>query len=513
MCGGTTMPGETTMHFENLMGRIRLRRSRGIGLIGCVVVLGFVVVQWCPAEQVKPNIVLIMADDLGYGDLSCYGNEKFATPHLDRMAGEGMRFTNFYASGPVCSPTRAGLMTGRYQHRAGIPGVVFAAFDRNRHHGIHDAELTLAEVLREVGYATGIFGKWHLGYAPSFNPMNHGFDQFIGYVSGNVDFQNHIDGVGVFDWWQGRGLKDEPGYTTHLITRHAVEFIKAHRDEAFFCYIPHEAPHYPFQGPDDPAFRIRGQVVKEVRTQEHKRRAYREMIQELDAGIGEVLKTLSDLGLAEQTLVFFCSDNGATSAGSNGPLSGFKTQLWEGGIREPAIAWWPGTIEAGSTTDQVSWTIDMMPTIVDLAGAAEVLPGDRALDGHSLTGTLKGAKTTTSRTLFWEYGGYKAVRDGDWKLLVTPKQQETKRNRREQASDQVRDQVRDRVLEAESPADGLDDNIHLFYLQHDIGERTNLAATDRRRVNKMLRQWRDWYSEVNRHPSSQPSEPIKNPFQ
>ena len=162
----------------------------------------------------KPNMILIMADDLGYGDLSCYGNEAYKTPRLDQMAAEGLRFTDFHSSGPVCSPTRAGLLTGRYQQRSGIPGVINASFKENRHHGLHASEITFPELIQDAGYQTAMFGKWHLGYRERFNPMHHGFQTFRGYVSGNIDYHSHIDRMGVFDWWNGTHLEDEKGYST-----------------------------------------------------------------------------------------------------------------------------------------------------------------------------------------------------------------------------------------------------------------------------------------------------------
>ena len=184
-----------------------------------------------PAE--RPNFIVILADDMGYGDASCYGGKRFATPHLDRMAAQGMRFVDFHSSGVVCSPTRAGLLTGRYQQRAGVPGVINADPAKNRHHGLQLAEVTFAEALRAAGYRTALFGKWHLGYDKKFHPPHQGFDEFRGFVSGNVDYIAHIDRMGFADWWQGRELKDESGYSTHLITEHAVRFVESNKDAPF----------------------------------------------------------------------------------------------------------------------------------------------------------------------------------------------------------------------------------------------------------------------------------------
>lgn len=368
------------------------------------------------AEPSRPNFVIVLADDLGYGDLSCYGNERFATPHLDAMAKDGLRFTDFHSNGPVCSPTRAALLTGRYQQRAGIPGVVKADPKANRHHGLHTHENTFAERLGKAGYATAVFGKWHVGYDPKFNPVHHGFDEFRGYVSGNVDYISHIDQAGFVDWWKDDELVPEEGYSTHLITRHAVRFIREHTDEPFCVYVAHEAPHYPFQGPDDPPQRSPGNAKRPKQSQKEILAAYATMVREMDKGIGDIRSTLDELGLAKNTLVFFLSDNGATSNGSNGGLRGFKGSVWEGGHRVPAIACWPGRIEAGRESAVLGIGMDLMPTMIDLANVDA--PTDRPFDGISLADELLGKATDhTARELAWEYNGA-AIRRGDWKLVA-----------------------------------------------------------------------------------------------
>jgi arylsulfatase A len=415
------------------------------------------------ATSAAPNFVIIMADDLGYGDLSAYGGW-IETPHLDRMAKEGMRFTDFHSNGNVCSPTRAALLTGRYQHRAGIPGVVYAQENKDVHyHGLQAVENTFAEVLREAGYRTALFGKWHLGYYPRYNPVNHGFDEFVGYVSGNVDFISHVDGGLRFDWWEGLEMSREEGYTTHLITRHGVDFIKANAGAPFCLYLPHEAPHSPYQGPGDPPVREVGRKTgKEVKGDEIKR-AYREMVQEMDEGIGEILDTLREAGVAENTLVFFCSDNGATSSGSNGALRGQKGTDWEGGHRVPAIAWWPGKIEPGTTTDQLAISFDLMPTMLELAGLAA--PADRPLDGESLVPVLLEGKGIGPRRLIWNGA---AVRDGNWKL----------------------------VIEKGEPL--------LFDLANDPGEEKDLADRHVERVARMMSTLKEWTREMEETATPQP---------
>ncbi len=423
-----------------------------------------------------PNIVVIMADDLGYGDISSYDGW-IDTPRLDRMAGEGMRFLDFHSSGNVCSPTRAGLMTGRYQQRAGIPGVLFANPARPSHDdGIEAGELTLAEALRARGYATGVFGKWHLGYRARFNPVRHGFDEFRGFVSGNIDYHSHIDTMGRADWWRDDELSPEEGYATHLVTEHALRFIDGHRDRPFFLYLPHHAPHYPFQGPDDPADRAVGDEFDPRGSVANRRRAYRDMVREMDAGIGEVLDAIEAHGIADRTLVWFFSDNGAAQWGSNAPLRGLKATDWEGGHRVPSIAVWPGRIPAGTESAQLASTLDVMPTLLALVGTgagetpegagATALP---AFDGIDLSPALLRRESLPPRQLFWGADGTfwngAAVRDGPWKLVI------------------------DRH-------DGTPGPPMLFNLDDDLGEQEDLAAAHPDRVDRLLAALDAWRADV-----------------
>jgi arylsulfatase A-like enzyme len=366
----------------------------------------------------RPNIVVIMADDMGYGDLSCYDG-RIETPRLDALAQNGMRFTDFHSSGPVCSPTRAGLLTGRYQQRANVSGVVNADPEMAVHHtGLRpDDEITFAELLNRAGYATAVFGKWHVGYHKRYNPLHHGFDEFRGFVSGNIDYISHYDRMGIFDWWNGLEKVQEEGYSTHLITEHATRFIEENRDEPFCLYVAHEAPHRPYQKPgDDPVRREGEHGLWNDRKQPHAENAYCVMVEELDKGVGKIVDTLKEHDLAEDTLVFFFSDNGANRFGSNGPLRGHKGSVWEGGHRVPAIAWWPGQIEPGSETDATAISIDLMPTMLDLASVPA--PYGHELDGVSLRPVLLKGEALPERTLFWEFRDRAAVRRGPWKLVV-----------------------------------------------------------------------------------------------
>ena len=425
------------------------------------------------ADDERPlNFVVIMADDLGYGDLSTYGGW-IDTPSLDRMAAEGLKFTDFHSNGAVCSPTRAALMTGRYQQRAGVPIVIFAPEDRPTHvDGLQDGEWTFAEALHDAGYATAIFGKWHLGYYPHYNPVRHGFAEFKGYVSGNVDFFSHVDGAGRFDWWHDEEVSDEPGYVTTLIDQHAVRFLEERQGEPFCLYVAHEAPHFPYQGPgDDPAgFRsVGGFSGRQDLTGEQIKQKYREMVVEMDRGVGSILDTLNRLGIAERTLVLFFSDNGATPDGSNGALRGHKSSVWEGGHRVPAIAWQPGTITAGGETDQLAATMDIWPTLAELSGARA--QPDLPLDGVSLVPVLQGSSVERG-PVYWSFMDGLAMRDGDWKLVTGE--------------------------------DG-DEQPKLFNLAADLGEETDLAEQEPERTSLMLSQVREWLEEVEADATPQPS--------
>ncbi|WP_373513326.1 sulfatase-like hydrolase/transferase, partial [Persicitalea sp.] len=327
----------------------------------CILTLG--VLAWGVVySQSRPNVVLILADDMGYGDLGCYGGTTIPTPHIDALARGGMRFTDFHSNGVVCSPTRAALLTGRYQQRAGVPEVI-TVDPKYDELGLPLSETTLAEVVKKAGYDTAIFGKWHLGYQKRYNPTYQGFDAFRGYVSGNVDYQSHLDAPGRADWWSGAHLEDEPGYVTDLVTKHGVEFIERHRDRPFLLYLAHESPHYPYQGPDDPAFRKPNGKNQSQGPRQDVETAYREMIVSLDEGVGRVVAALKKAGLEKSTLIIFCSDNGPTGPGLAGPLRGRKGTTWEGGHRVPGIFYWPGRIAAGLVTDETALTMDILPTV------------------------------------------------------------------------------------------------------------------------------------------------------
>lgn len=406
------------------------------------------------AVRARPsNIIVVLADDMGYGDSSVYDGW-IKTPAMERMAREGLTFTDFHSSGVVCSPTRAGLLTGRYQQRAGIPGVVNADPKHPDHkRGLRREEWTFAEGLREAGYRTALFGKWHVGYDVQFNPLHHGFDEFRGFVSGNIDYQSHLDRMGTRDWWHGKELVDREGYLTDMITTDAVRFIADNKDRPFCLYVAHGAVHSPIQAPDTPAVRGDNKGPKDTRPRDEKVKL---MMKSLDDSLGAILDAVRQNGIAGSTLVLFFSDNGGAAHMRNDPLRGGKGQVWEGGHRVPAIAWWPGTIKKGQKTDQSCISLDVMPTMLDLAGVEQ--PTERKLDGVSLLPLLRDRERLGPRKLYWN--GV-AMRDGKWKLVV-----QKKRNL-------------------------------LFDLSVDLAEKHDVSAQHPERVQAMLQALAAWREDVN----------------
>lgn len=417
----------------------------------------------------EPNVVLIMADDLGYGDVSCY-NGWIKTPHIDSIAKGGIRFTDFHSNGTICSPTRAALMTGRYQQRAGIPSVIAADLQHPTHHrGLQLNETTIAEAFRRQGYACAIFGKWHLGYFPNYNPTLQGFDKFVGYVSGNIDFHSHVDQSGVFDWWHDMQPTIEKGYSTHLITAHAVKFIKENHTRPFFLYVPHEAPHYPYQGPMDSPDRTVGGEFNNKGSRTDTKEAYREMVIEMDKGIGKILDALREASIVENTIVVFCSDNGATTLGSNGALRGFKGTNFEGGHRVPCVIQWPGHIDANIESTQLMATMDFLPSLFGMAGFK--LPKQLKLDGIDLSDVILTKQEPIVRSMVWNGT---TIRRGHWKYMAPQK-----------------------GLAAES----------LFDLSAEVGESTNLIAESPRMAHAFRLELEMWRRDMERTKTAQPAPP------
>lgn len=382
-------------------------------------------------EGQPPNFVVIVADDLGYGDLGCFGSQSIATPRLDAMAREGIRFTDFYTAAPFCSPSRAALLTGRLPARCGVPYVLFPA----EHHGLPNDEITLAELLRERGYATACIGKWHLGWDESFRPLRHGFDAFFGLPYSNDSTEwavgerfMQVMGLVPLPLIDGEGIVEAPvnqSSLTQRYTERATDFIRRNRERPFFLYLPHTMPHVPQYASLQFAGRSKAGL-------------YGDVVEEIDWSAGVLFDVLRELKLDERTLVIFTSDNGAPArsqiqsakpaktagrfpgrdlAGSNGPLRSGKGTTFEGGIRVPAIAWWPKTLNAGQILAEPVSTLDLFPTIAALAGATPSRP--RILDGQDLSQFLIQAKPIPSRTLFHYFGPQlQAVREGKWKLFL-----------------------------------------------------------------------------------------------
>ncbi len=352
------------------------------------------------AAQERPNFILIFADDLGYGDLSVYGATRHRTPHLDRMAAEGIRLTDFYVPMPFCGPSRGTLLTGRYPFRTGLVANPSPDAGRNAI-GLPPSEITIAEALKPLGYATAAIGKWHLGHIEQYLPRTQGFDEYYGIL-----YSNDMRPVQLVE---NETVAQYPVLQTELTrdyTRRALDFIDRHLDQPFFLYLPHAMPHKPLAASAD------------FYTPETPGDLYSDVIRELDWSVGEVLAKLRDSGLDENTFVFFTSDNGATYGGSNGGLRATKGSSFDGGLRVPAIARWPGTIPPGRVSQELAASIDIFPTIVRAAGAAP--PADRVIDGRDILPLLAGRVDVSPHEAVFAMGGeeLKMIRSGRWKLHV-----------------------------------------------------------------------------------------------
>jgi arylsulfatase A-like enzyme len=413
----------------------------------------------------RPNIVVIVSDDQGMGDVGCYGAKDILTPNLDRLAAEGVRFTDWHANSPVCSPSRAALITGKYPQRAGIPEILFSKPDFAVP-GLRKGGKTLASELRAAGYGTAAIGKWHLGSAPGSRPLEQGFDEFFGFYSGWIDYFSHrfytLGGQPVYhDLWRNeKEVWHEPEYQTELLAREAREFLARQKaDRPFFLYLAFGAPHYPMMAPAKYLDRFSASMDRD-------RRLHAAMVAALDDAVGEVLRALP----SDNTIVFFQSDNGATEevradhegrryrGGSNGIYRGHKGSLFEGGTRVPAILRWPGRAQAGRVSRDLCAGMDLMPTLLKAAGAT----APDGLDGRDIF-------STAPRRVFWEYTGQTAVRDGNWKLI-------------------------DRPREALNEPPG--QKAMLFNLASDPGERQDLAARHPGRVRELRQAIDEWRARI-----------------
>ncbi len=427
---------------------------------------------YAEAQEQRPNIVLIMADDLGYGDVGSYGSTVNRTPNIDKLAAGGLRLTDFHTNGPMCSPTRAAMLTGQYQSRFGRRFEA-ALSGANHDAGLPPEAVTIAEILGENGYATGMFGKWHLGYDSPYLPTEQGFDEFRGLISGDGDYHTRVDRSGNADWWKNASLAPEPSaYTTDLITRDSVAFIESHRDGPFFLYVPHLAIHFPWQGPEDPPHREVGTNYQKdkwgiIPDRSNVSPHITAMVESLDNSVGEIIAAIEKNGLTENTLVIFTSDNGGyrdyaggfENISDMGPLRGQKATLYEGGHRVPAIFSWPGKI-APAVSDETVMTFDLFPTFIELAGISP--DKANASDGTRLSDLLFQSEPLADRRFFWRMRADKAVREGPWKLV-----QRSKR-----------------------PTE-------LYHLGNDVGETTNLADAEPAIVKRLLGELSKWEADVD----------------
>ncbi len=426
------------------------------------------------AKQPVPNIVLIVVDNLGFHDTACYGNQEVQTPHIDRLAAQGVRCTNFYTASPTCTVSRASFLTGRYPQRHGLVHQLVTnkrrKIDENLGVGLRHTERLIPQFLKARGYATACVGKWNIGFAPGSRPTERGFDEFLGNVSGNIDYYTHVY-KGRNDVY--RGTEPEPNqgrYSTDLYADTACDFIRRNAHQPFFLYLPFNAVHYNnpantapgvecvWQAPDE-AFRAYGYSPQ---TRDVKQRYYA-TVTALDTGIGRVLQQLDSLDLTDNTLVILFADNGAFRAqinyASNSPFRTETDMIYEGSIRVMALARWPGRIKPGRVCDELLVTLDVLPMI--LTAAKTPLPADRTIDGYDPTAVLAGESPSRHEALFWDYGGSQAVRCGNRKLILPKK----------------------------GPPE-------LYDLAADPGETANLAEKQPDLVTKLRRRFDDWAHKV-----------------
>ena len=425
-------------------------------------------------QQPRANIVLIVSDDLGYADLGMYGGKDIPTPNIDRIGRTGVRFTNAYVSGPYCSPTRAGLMTGRYPQRFGYEFQPEGAFstDGSTEFGLPPIERTIAERLKAVGYRTALYGKWHLGRAPAFHPMRRGFDEFYGFLGGQHSYMS-VGAETSNPLLEGHTPAASVSYLTEELGDRAVAFIKRDASEPFFLYLAFNAAHTPMEAPAK-------YLARFPNIESAQRQTYAAMVSAMDDAIGRVLDVLRDRKQEENTLVIFLNDNGGptmptttVNGASNGPLRGSKRQTWEGGIRVPMAMSWKGRLAAGRVEDRPTIQLDVLPTTLAAAGVkADV----SAFDGVDLLPYLTGrASGPPHDALYWRFGGMMAIRKGDWKLVKT----------------------REGPLVDVDPATLTDlSSAGLYNLTEDLGETRNRATDRPDKVKELSEQWQRWNAQL-----------------
>jgi arylsulfatase A-like enzyme len=439
-------------------------------LILVALVLGWSLVGRAAEPTRKPNVIVLVADDLGYADIGVHGSKEVATPHIDSLAKNGIRCTSGYVSCPYCSPTRAGLLTGRYQQRFGHEFNPQLLAQGGAGQGLHPNEVTIANRLKGAGYVTALIGKWHEGEEDKFHPLNRGFDEFFGFLAGAHNYLM-TDDTSYGPIYRGRKRVEFTGHLTDVLAREASDFIDRHQKEPFFIYLAFNAVHTPLQPPEAQAKRF-------ADIKDPLRRACLAQTAGLDDAVGVVLAKLRGAGLEEQTLVFFISDNGgaigkfAANGAKNTPLRGSKGDTWEGGIRVPYLVQWKGKLPAGKVYDQPVIQLDIQPTA--LAAAGVTVKPEWKLDGVNLMPFLEGKEMAAPHTaLYWRFGEQMAIRMGDWKL-VKP----------DLAPDKQFGNI------AKEPM--------LFNLAEDIGEQKDLAASQPARVKEMWSIWEKWNAELAR---------------
>jgi len=362
-----------------------------------------------------PNIVFILADDMGYADVACYGRPDLATPHIDRLAAQGARFVQGYANSAVCSATRTALITGRYQYRLAV-GLEEPISAPSKNPGLPPSHPTLPSILKARGYETALIGKWHLGALPDYGPLRSGYDHFWGFRSGGVDYYTHKNLAQKDDLWDGDTPVEVAGYLTDLIGDRAVSAVRSYAGKPFFLSLHFSAPHWPWEAPGDEAEseRLRTRSIRDYDGGSQK--TYRAMIERLDFQVGRILQALDDTGQADNTIVVFTSDNGGERFADTWPFTGRKTELLEGGLRIPMIIRWPARVTPGMVSEQVAISMDWLPTL--LAAAGTVPDPAYPPDGMNLVPHLTGGPAVP-RQLFWRYkaNAQRAARDGDWKIL------------------------------------------------------------------------------------------------
>jgi arylsulfatase A len=433
-------------------------------------------VGWPAGAGEKPNIVLMFLDNIGYGDLACYGNREMKTPRIDRLAAEGVRCTDFYIASPSCMPSRGALLTGRHPVRNGLNEQI-SRIDSRDQIALPHREVLLPHYLSRAGYVSGCFGKWNIGFAPGSRPTDRGFDEYFGNISGNCDYYTYVYN-GRHDLYRNTEPAEAEGYSTYVFADAACQFIEQNKDRPFFCYVPFNAAHFPnprnkppgtpclWQAPDE-AFARYG--FSPTTLDERKR--YRAVVTALDDGVGRVLDQLDRLNLTKKTIVIVLSDNGAflipargLECASNAPLRGGGTSLWEGGIRVPCIVRWPGRIKPGAVCREPLVSMDFVPMAIRAADLA--LPSDRVLDGKDPTAALAGKAPSPHKYLYWRWGSNSAaIRMGRYKLL-----------REKQSTNQ---------------------NWQLFDLQTDIGETANLVSAKPELAEHLGAEYKRWEKQAS----------------